>query len=186
MRPSRPFAPPEIEAPLSSGAEIERAVNTYARLLQISQQLFSYIYLGSSLIYGQKVPGLTEIFSMSTLEGKTVLIFGGSSGIGYAVTEGFLKSLANLVIIASSNVERVNASVKKLEGANLGPGKVRGEVIDAKDQAALKEFVSNIGHMDHVVWTSGDPLSLGFPGVELDVAKSKLLYIHHSNIKSNP
>ncbi|KAF8514010.1 short-chain dehydrogenase/reductase SDR [Hysterangium stoloniferum] len=109
---------------------------------------------------------------MSTLEGKNVLIFGGSSGIGYAVAEGSLKSLASLVIIASSNAERVNSAVNSLEKGNLGPGRVCGEVIDAKDQSALKEFVSNIGEFDHIVWTSGDYFDVGFPNVELDVAKS--------------
>jgi len=109
---------------------------------------------------------------MSTLEGKNVLIFGGSSGIGYAVAEGSLKSLASLVIIASANVERVNSAVNRLQESNLGPGKVRGEVIDAKDQLALKEFVSHMGEFDHIVWTSGEYLGLRFPDAELDVAKS--------------
>lgn len=118
---------------------------------------------------------------MATLETKTILIFGGSSGIGYAVAEACLKSRASLVIIVSSNVDRVTAAVRRLEAAELGVGKVHGEVVDATDLAAVKEFVTRIGEIDHVVWTSGDKLTLGFPDVEVESLKS--IFIRHMVVK---
>ena len=45
---------------------------------------------------------------------RTIWITGGSSGIGYAVAEKFLKKEWR-VIISSRNEERLNKSVKKLK-----------------------------------------------------------------------
>ena len=92
---------------------------------------------------------------MTSLQNKTVLIVGGSSGIGFAVARAALQSLARTVIIASSNAERVAGAVARLQ-AHAPSGEVRGEVVDAKDAGALKEFAARVGAVDHVVWTSGD------------------------------
>ena len=108
---------------------------------------------------------------MATLESKTIIIFGGSSGIGYSVAEACLLSRASLVIIASSSVDRVTTAVRRLQAAKLGVGKVHGAVVDARDHAALKEFVTRIGEVDHVVWTSGDKLKVGFPDVDVESMK---------------
>ncbi|KAF8575315.1 NAD-binding protein [Ramaria rubella] len=111
---------------------------------------------------------------MATLATKTILVFGGSSGIGYSVAEASLTSGASHVIIASSNASRVSGAVRRLEAhiSTLGPGagKVQGEVVDATDHAALKAFVERVGEMDHIVWTSGDGLirKLDFPNVDVE------------------
>jgi len=120
---------------------------------------------------------------MATLENKIILIFGGSSGIGYGVAETSLISRASLIIIVSSNADRVTAAVRRLNTANLGPGKVQGEVVDATDVAELREFVKRIGEVDHVVWTSGDLFNLWFPNI--DVESSKGIF-QRFMIKDNP
>lgn len=92
---------------------------------------------------------------MATLQGKTVVVVGGTSGIGFAVALAALQSLAGTVIVASSDAERVANAVKRLHTHEL-PGEVRGEVVNAKDAIALKAFAERIGAVDHVAWTSGD------------------------------
>ena len=92
---------------------------------------------------------------MATLQNKIVLVVGGSSGIGFGVALAALQSLASTVIIASSNAERVAGAVARLQAHKL-PGEVRGEVVDAKDAAALKAFAAHVGAVDHIAWTSGD------------------------------
>lgn len=92
---------------------------------------------------------------MATLRNKIVVVVGGSSGIGFGVAVAALQSLASSVIIASSNADRVAGAVQRLKAYKL-PGEVRGEVVDAKDGAAVKVFAERLGTVDHVVWTSGD------------------------------
>lgn len=84
-----------------------------------------------------------------------MLVIGGSSGIGFAIALAALQSLASVVIIASSNPDRVADAVTRLRAHSL-PGEVRGDVVDAKDTAALKEFAVRVGEVDHVAWTAGD------------------------------
>ena len=92
---------------------------------------------------------------MATLQNKTVVVVGGSSGIGFGVALASLRSLASVVIIASSNASRVAKAVERLQSHKL-PGEVRGEVLDGKDAAAIKDFAARIGPVDHIAWTSGD------------------------------
>ncbi len=92
---------------------------------------------------------------MSTLQNKIVVVVGGSSGIGFGVALAALQSLASNVIIASSDSERVSNAVERLQSHNL-PGEVRGEVLDANDAVAIKEFAARIGTVDHIAWTAGD------------------------------
>ena len=51
---------------------------------------------------------------MATLQGKKVVVIGGSSGIGYGVARASLLSLAEHVIVASSSQAKVTAAVGKL------------------------------------------------------------------------
>lgn len=102
---------------------------------------------------------LEPIFTMVTLQNKTVLVVGGSSGIGFGIAFASLQSLAGLVIIASSNAERVSGAIERLR-SHIHPGEIRGEVPDAKDTVAVKEFCARLGTVDHALWTSGDMPSM--------------------------
>jgi len=112
---------------------------------------------------------------MTTLKDKSVLIVGGTSGIGYGVAEACLKEQASKVIVVSSSAERVKKTVERLREGKFGNGDIKGEFIDAKDPVALKEFIINIGEIDHVIWTSGDDVTevMGFPNVALGNAKGQ-------------
>ena len=103
---------------------------------------------------------------MATLENKIILIFGGSSGIGFATAKASLISLAAKVIVASSSATRVEDAVKRLEAVILErglPGMVEGGVVDARNQDAVKAYTESVGEIDHLIWSSGDPLALTFP-----------------------
>ena len=92
---------------------------------------------------------------MATLQNKKIVVVGGTSGIGFGVALAALQSQASVVIVASSNPERVAKAVVRLQSHKL-PGEVRGEVLDAKDPAAIKAFTERIGTVDHIAWSSGD------------------------------
>lgn len=108
---------------------------------------------------------------MATLEGKEILIFGGSSGIGFGVAAASLQSKASRVIIVSSNPERVANAVNRLTSGNYGEGKVEGHTVNVADTNALKTFVQQIGEVDHIIWTCGDKLPLGFPSIDDEFMK---------------
>jgi len=113
---------------------------------------------------------------MATLEGKTVLIVGGTSGIGFGVAKASLLSLASHVIVASSSEDKVTNAVERLEkviSEKKAPGRVTGEVVDAKQSASIKQLVGKVGAIDHLVWTAGDGLRLR-PLKDTDVDASKV------------
>lgn len=81
---------------------------------------------------------------MSNFESKTVLIVGGSSGIGAAAAKAFA-ALGAEVTIASRSQEKLDAVA-----ADIG-AHVRTAVIDTTDEASVDTFFSNAGRFDHVV-----------------------------------
>ncbi|AOJ74452.1 SDR family oxidoreductase [Burkholderia ubonensis] len=78
-----------------------------------------------------------------SLNGRTVLVVGGSSGIGAAAAQAFAQRGAT-VTIASRHPERA--------GAAAAPGAaVRRETLDVTDTAAVDAFCARAGQFDHVV-----------------------------------
>ncbi|MEI8268321.1 MAG: SDR family oxidoreductase [Betaproteobacteria bacterium] len=83
---------------------------------------------------------------MSALQGRRVVVIGGSSGVGLAVAAAAAAQGAE-VLIASRSAERVDAA-----RARLGE-RVRGAVVDARDEDALRGFFAAAAPFDHVVAT---------------------------------
>lgn len=63
----------------------------------------------------KKIPIPCPIHAPELLKGKVALITGGSSGIGFAMAENFLKSGAK-VIIAGTNEEKLRSCCGKISG----------------------------------------------------------------------
>lgn len=99
---------------------------------------------------------------MATLEGKKIVVIGGTSGIGYAVAKGALLSLAAHVVVASSSPDKVKAAVARLatepalQKAQIDvPARVTGEVVDMNNTEVVRTFLAQVGEVDHLVITSG-------------------------------
>ena len=88
-----------------------------------------------------------------TLRDRTVVVIGGSSGMGYAVAEGAVAEGAR-VVIGSSSKARVDAAVQRL---GAGPS---GNVVDVQDEASVAAFFSALAAFDHLVFTSGSTRSV--------------------------
>lgn len=76
----------------------------------------------------------------SQLENRTVVVIGGSSGIGHAVA----------VATAAEG-----AQVFALSRSGVAPDGVNGIVSDVNDTAALAQAFAGIGEIDHLVHTAG-------------------------------
>ncbi|NWD26663.1 SDR family oxidoreductase [Pseudomonas yamanorum] len=78
----------------------------------------------------------------SPLNGKTVIVIGGSSGIGAAVATQAVARGAHVVL----------AGRRLSSGVENG---VRSEQVDVTDAASLQRLFETVGRFDHLVYTAG-------------------------------
>lgn len=103
---------------------------------------------------------------ISKLQGKRVVVIGGSSGIGFAVAEASVEYGAN-VVIASSQQSRVDDAVNKLK-TSYPEAEVSGVKVDLKSDDVEAQLVALFDHatektkyqIDHVAFTAGDSLEV--------------------------
>lgn len=110
---------------------------------------------------------------MSTLKGQTILIIGGSAGIGYGVALASLQSGASKVIIASHTSTRLSSAVIGLNSEKgASEGVVEAKELDARDLDSVKGVVESVGEIDHLVFSSGDhSLTTEFKGASVEGMK---------------
>jgi NAD(P)-dependent dehydrogenase (short-subunit alcohol dehydrogenase family) len=88
------------------------------------------------------------------LKNARVLVIGGTSGIGLGIATAVAERGAT-PIVASRRQSSVDRALSRLpEGA-------RGAVIDVGDAEALDRLADDIGPIEHLVYTAGEPLVLG-------------------------
>ena len=78
----------------------------------------------------------------SSLNGKTIIVIGGSSGIGASVARAAAERGAKVVVAG-----------RRLTSA-LHDG-IRSEPVDVSDSASLQRLFETVGRFDHLVYTSG-------------------------------
>lgn len=107
------------------------------------------------------------------LQGRRVLVMGGSSGIGFAVAEAAVEHGA-LVTISSSNQTKLDKAVSRLQAhaqaVGLSPDAITAKTCDLSQPDALDATVTALlaystqngtNKLDHVVFTAGDGLATG-------------------------
>jgi NAD(P)-dependent dehydrogenase (short-subunit alcohol dehydrogenase family) len=108
------------------------------------------------------------------LEGQTVLVVGGSSGIGQEVARQAAEERARL-IIAGRNPAKLADAAERLNGA------VQTIALNAHDEAELESAFSDLDTLDHVVSMVGDSMAGGFLTTDLDTMR----HVLHSKFWSN-
>jgi NAD(P)-dependent dehydrogenase (short-subunit alcohol dehydrogenase family) len=105
---------------------------------------------------------------INKLQGKRILIFGGTSGIGFAVAEASIEHGAT-VIITGSNPEKLGKTVQRLKTAypHISDSQVVTQACDLSNadilDANLESLLSTVtqggqAKLNHVVFTAGDGL----------------------------
>ena len=90
------------------------------------------------------------------LAGKTVLITGGSTGIGAAVARGFAEQGSRVAIGYHSSADQAHALVTEIKAAGGEALAVRGDVADPKACAQIvAETTSRFGGLDGLINNAG-------------------------------
>ncbi|MDP9079309.1 MAG: SDR family oxidoreductase [Bacteroidota bacterium] len=100
------------------------------------------------------------------LQGKKVIILGGSSGIGLATAKAAVNEGATVVIVSSSQ-EKINNALKYL------PAGSEGYAVDLGKEENIKDLFSKTGNFDHMVYCAGENLTLNtIDATDIDQARS--------------
>ena len=100
--------------------------------------------------------------------GQRVVLIGGTSGIGLATARLAAERGARVVVV-SGRQESVRRALAEL------PAGTDGHAVDVRDPVALDALFDRIGAVDHLVYTSGEPLALS-PIAQLDVQTARRFF----------
>ncbi|HTJ27456.1 MAG TPA: SDR family oxidoreductase [Candidatus Limnocylindria bacterium] len=92
-----------------------------------------------------------------SLQGKRIVLLGGTSGLGMATAQAAAEQGASVVVV-SSRRERVDAALARL------PKGAAGDVVDLRSEDDVRALFERIGAFDHLVYTAGEALQ--FASVE--------------------
>jgi len=93
--------------------------------------------------------------SRDKLNGKKIIVVGGSSGIGNGAALALLEHGAHVTIVSSSQ-DKVDAVLKKVNNPNL-----KGVVGNVRDEAGYTEVLKSLAPCDHVVYSGVDKIIRG-------------------------
>ncbi|KAF4636835.1 hypothetical protein G7Y89_g1258 [Cudoniella acicularis] len=110
-----------------------------------------------------------SVFKSFRLDGRTVIITGGSGGIGYEIARGLAEAGANIAIwySASGNADKQAAIITKDFGVKTATYKVQVENY-AEVEAAVAQVVKDFGRLDVMIANAGIPSKAG--GLDSSVA----------------
>ncbi|GAA1905520.1 SDR family oxidoreductase [Streptantibioticus ferralitis] len=100
------------------------------------------------------------------LHGQRVAVLGGTSGIGLATAIAAAEQGADVTVVSSRRTS-VDRALDRL------PPGARGRVADLTDAAQVSTLFEELGEIDHLVYTAGEPLALtSLDSLDLDTARS--------------
>lgn len=83
--------------------------------------------------------------------GKTVIVTGGTSGLGYGISKAFIMAGAEVIAFYKSNEERA----KKAENELAGIGKYKTVKVDVSNEEKMKEVFQSIEKLDCLINCAG-------------------------------
>ena len=93
--------------------------------------------------FSKKIPIYIPIFQGELMKNKTVLVTGGTSGIGFAIAKEVLLNKGNVIITGRSEkrIEKACNELKSTKGIN---GEIYGFVMDNSDIGKQKDVFESI------------------------------------------
>jgi NAD(P)-dependent dehydrogenase (short-subunit alcohol dehydrogenase family) len=98
----------------------------------------------------------------TTLEGKRVVVIGGTAGMGLATAHATAAAGGQIVVVSSQqvNVDKVLTEL---------PAGAQGETVDVRKEAEVKALFDRLGAFGHLVYTAGEAMTLA-PVVDTEVS----------------
>ncbi len=90
-----------------------------------------------------------QAFAEALFAGKTIVVSGGSSGIGLAIAQGFAKAGAKVVASGSSSAKIAECQ------ANEAYSGIDFRLLDVRDNAAVNEFFGGLSSLDVLINCQG-------------------------------
>jgi NAD(P)-dependent dehydrogenase (short-subunit alcohol dehydrogenase family) len=103
---------------------------------------------------GKRIPTFAQNVDPFELNGKRIVLIGGTSGFGFATAKAAASEGA-AIVVASSSKTKVDQAVAQL------PDGTEGRVLDINCETSVEAFFSKIGEFDHLAITAGESLNLG-------------------------
>ncbi|MFY9665594.1 MAG: SDR family oxidoreductase [Candidatus Cybelea sp.] len=104
---------------------------------------------------------------MNELQGQTVVVIGGSSGVGFETARQARAAGAELILAARTR-ERLEIAAQQLQARQTA-------AFDAADLAQLEQFFKDLpGPVDHIMVTAGGPAYMPLSSMNLDDARRHL------------
>ncbi|OOQ88541.1 3-oxoacyl-acyl carrier protein reductase [Penicillium brasilianum] len=130
---------------------------------------------GNALFYSSTPPDIAspvaDFQPANRLSGRTCMVTGGASGIGFAIAERFLQEGASRVILVGRSQERLQKAAEKLsinDGTETSSEKVRLVAGDVGEAGTwMRELEKEMAGVDVLVNAAGVSISNILPKLEL-------------------
>lgn len=114
------------------------------RILQYIKRAIHFIRFGQPVnVEHRVVANIVNLSPSDLLKGKSVLVTGGTSGIGYAIAKAMLNAGAE-VVITSRSAERARSAAEKLQIECNGNKLVYGYGMDAQNVSGFENSIIEI------------------------------------------
>lgn len=108
------------------------------------KKILKYLYYAYKAMLSplrkQVVANIVTLAPNELLKGRTALITGATSGIGYAIAEAYLKAGA-IVVIAARNKERIEKTILELQKLKDTEGRIYSVIMDVLNTKELQAIV---------------------------------------------
>jgi len=98
-----------------------------------------------------------ETFGKSSLNGKKIVLIGGTSGFRLATAKAAAAEGAYLIVVSSRQ-----SSVDK--ALDVLTENTQGYAVDVSDEQQVEDLFKTIGEFDHLIFSAGETLQIGNPG----------------------
>lgn len=88
-------------------------------------------------------PAIDPRNPLNSQSGRTVMVTGSTSGIGFAAAEAFVKASAARVVILSRQQPTLDAAVSKLKISSSST-EIVGRIVDISDESSIKSLWSGL------------------------------------------